>query len=152
MSDSEIINQELDDAPAPKLPMAAALVALCGLADAVYLTIHHYAAEPVPCGEAFDCASVLTSPYAEIAGIPLAVFGALAYFVAFSLAILAIFGNRATWKLFGIQVVLMALFTFWLLYLQAFVLKAFCQYCLISAAVTLTLLIIALASKFWRSK
>lgn len=153
MSNSEeIVNEEINGTNAPKLPILAAVVALGGLVDAIYLTIHHYTNEPVPCGAAFDCGSVLTSPYAEIAGIPLAAFGAAAYFAAFSLAILTIFGRGAAWKFFGIQVTLMSLFTLWLLYLQAFVLKAYCQYCLISAAVTFTLLIIALISKFWRSK
>ncbi|HMS42017.1 MAG TPA: vitamin K epoxide reductase family protein [Pyrinomonadaceae bacterium] len=133
-----------------KLPLLAAIVALGGLADAVYLTIHHYTTEPVPCGEAFDCGAVLTSSYAEVGGIPIAIFGAFAYFTAFSLAILKVFGNRQTWRLFGIQVILMACFTAWLVYLQAFVIKAFCQFCLISAGITLTLLIIALVSKFWR--
>ena len=135
-----------------KLPLLASIVALGGLADAIYLTIHHYTMEVVPCGEGCDCAAVLSSQYAEIGGIPLAIFGAIAYFTAFSLAILSAFGNRLTWRVFGAQVVLMTLFTSWLVYLQAFVLKAFCQYCLISAGVTLTLLIIALISKFWRSK
>lgn len=148
----EIVDQELEETAAPKLSIAAAVVALIGLADAVYLTIHHYTAVPVPCGEAFDCGSVLSSQYAEIAGVPLAVFGALAYFAAFSLAVLRIFGNRTAWKLFGLQVVLMAGFTLWLIYLQSFVIKAYCQYCLLSAAVTFTLLIIALISKFWRSR
>ncbi len=135
-----------------KLPLLASIVALGGLADAVYLTIHHYTAAPVPCGEAFDCGAVLTSSYAEIGGIPLAIFGALAYFTAFSLAILAVFGNRLMWRLFGVQVLLMACFTAWLVYLQAFVIKAYCQFCLISAAVTLTLFFIALISKFWKSE
>jgi len=152
MSDSEVINQEPGSTAMPKLPLLAAVVALGGLADAIYLTIHHYTAEPVPCGEAFDCGAVLSSAYAEFGGIPLAVFGAAAYFVAFSLSVLAAFGNRIAWKLFGFQVALMALFTLWLIYLQAFVIKAYCQFCLISAAVTFTLLIIALISKFWRSR
>lgn len=135
-----------------KLPLLASIVALGGLADAIYLTIHHYTKEVVPCGEAFDCGAVLTSSYAEIGGIPLAIFGALAYFTAFSLAILAAFGNRLMWRLFGVQVLLMACFTAWLVYLQAFVIKAYCQFCLISAGITLTLLIIALVSKFWKSE
>ncbi len=151
MDNSETIIEESDGAIA-KLPLLAAVVALGGLADAVYLTIHHYTAEPVPCGEAFDCGAVLASSYAEIGGIPLAVFGAIAYFIAFSLAILTAFGNRRMWRIFGAQVVLMSLFTLWLLYVQAYILKAFCQFCLISAGVTLTLLTIALISKFWRSR
>ena len=135
-----------------RLPVAAAVVALIGIADAVYLTVKHYAAEPVPCGAGFDCEMVLTSPYAEIAGIPLAAFGAVAYFVAFSLALLTAFGDNRMWKLFGIQVVLMACFSGWLIYVQAALIHAFCQYCLISAATTLTLFLIFLASLFSKPK
>ena len=130
----------------------AAVVALIGLGDAIYLIIHHLTGEQVPCSIVAGCEMVLTSSYATIAGVPLAAFGAIAYFVAFSLAILAAFGNSKAWFLFGIQVVLMSLFTLWLLYLQAFVIGAFCQFCLLSALVTFTLLIIAIISKFWRSR
>lgn len=134
-----------------KLPLAAAIVALGGLVDSVYLTIQHLTAEPVPCSIITGCETVLTSKYAQIGDIPLAAFGAAAYFVAFSLAILAAFGNRLTWKLFGIQVILMAVFTAWLLYLQAFVIGAFCQFCLISALTTFGMLVIFLISRFRNS-
>lgn len=136
--------------PAVALAALAAVVALAGLADAVYLTIHHLTGEMVQCSVVTGCETVLTSSYAEIFGIPLAAFGALAYFSAFSLAILSAFGRRKTWRLFGVQVVLMAIFTVWLLYLQGFVIGAFCQFCLISAFITFTLLAIAVVSKFWR--
>ena len=132
----------------PKLPVAGAIVALAGLADATYLTIHHLTAEPVPCAIVAGCETVLTSSYATIGDIPLAAFGAAAYFVAFSLALLTAFGNRMTWMLFGIQAVLMSIFTAWLLYLQKFVIGAFCQFCLISAITTFTMLIIYVASRF----
>jgi uncharacterized membrane protein len=133
-----------------KLPLLAAGVALIGLADTIFLTIKHYTGEPVPCSIVEGCEQVLTSSYAEIAGIPLAIFGAGAYFVAFALAILAAFGNRQAWILFGVQVVLMTVFTVWLVYLQAFVIEAFCQFCLLSAGTTLTLFVIYLISKFSR--
>jgi len=148
-SDSEVIIDQPASTVA-KLPLLAAVVALIGLGDAIYLTIHHYTAEVVPCGEAFDCGAVLNSQYAEIAGIPLAVFGAIAYFVAFSLAILAAFGNRLTWTLFGVQVSFMLIFTIWLFYLQMFVIEAYCQFCLLSAATTLVLFVVFLISKFPR--
>lgn len=133
-----------------KLPLLAAVIAVIGLLDAIYLTINHLTGEPVPCSVTGGCETVLTSAYAEIGGIPIAAFGALAYFTAFSLAILAAFGNRKLWFIFGLQVSLMAAFSLWLVYLQAFVIKAFCQFCLISAATSLTLFIIAIVSKFWR--
>lgn len=137
---------------AAKLQFPAAVVALIGLGDAVYLTIHHLSGKQVPCSVTGGCETVLTSSYAEIAGIPLAVFGAAAYFIAFSLAILAAFGNRKAWFLFGCLASLMAVFSLWLFYLQAFVIKAFCQFCLLSAITTLTLFIFALVSKFRRSR
>jgi len=133
-----------------KLPLLAAVVALIGLADSIYLTIKHFTGEVVPCSIVEGCEQVLTSSYAEIFGIPLAMFGAAAYFVAFSLALLAAYGNRSMWRLFGVQTFLMLLFSVWLVYLQAYVIGAFCQFCLVSAATTLTLFIIYLASRFYR--
>ena len=133
-----------------KLPLLSSVVALVGLIDAIYLTIHHYTGEKVPCSIVEGCEQVLTSSYAEVAGIPLAAFGAAAYFAAFSLAILAAFGNRSMWTLFGVQVSLMLIFTVWLVYLQAFVIEAFCQFCLLSAATTLALFLIYLISKLPR--
>jgi uncharacterized membrane protein len=145
----EIARDELNDSePIGKLPLIASLIALIGLGDSVYLTIQHYTAAPVPCSLIEGCEKVLTSPYAEIAGVPLAALGAAAYFVAFSLAILAAFGNRAMWTLFSLQAFLMAAFSLYLLYLQGAVIGAFCQFCLISAATSLVLAILAGASFF----
>lgn len=149
MSDAEFLPEESENKIA-KLPLVAALIALVGLCDAIYLTIHHYTGEKVPCSVTGGCEAVLTSAYAAIGGIPLAAFGAAAYFVAFSLAILAAFGNRTMWKIFGIQTALMAAFSLWLIYLQAFVILEYCQFCLLSAATSVTLFLIALFSRFWR--
>lgn len=133
----------------PKLPVAASLVALVGLVDAVYLTVHHYMPEqPVPCGADFDCGAVLNSAYAEIAGVALAAMGAAAYFTAFSLALLTAFGRSHLWRLFGIQTILMSAFSAWLIYVQYAKIHAWCQYCLISALTTFTLYFIYLVSIF----
>jgi len=149
MSDTEFLPEE-STGKISKLPLAGALVALVGLGDAIYLTVHHYTGEKLPCGLTGGCDNVLSSSYAELAGIPLAVWGALAYFVAFSLAILAAYGNRLMWKLFGIQTALMAFFSIYLIFVQKYYIHDFCQYCLLSAATSVTLFIIALWSRFWR--
>ena len=132
----------------PWAAILATLLSLAGVADSVYLTVHHYTAEPVPCSLIEGCEQVLTSPYATIGGVPLAILGAIAYFVAFSLALLTIYRNPFTWRLFGIQVVIMAVFTAWLIYVQAALIGAFCQFCLLSAATTFTLLLIFIFSLF----
>jgi uncharacterized membrane protein len=131
-----------------KLPLLAAIFALVGLADASYLTYHHYTAMPVPCSITEGCEQVLTSAWADLWGFPLAMYGAAAYLVAFVLAVIAAFGKRIAWTLFGIQVTCMVIFTGWLLYLQAYVIEAFCQFCLLSAATTTTLFLIFIISLF----
>ena len=135
----------------PWAAILAAIVSLAGVADAAYLTIHHYTAEPVPCSIIEGCEQVLTSPYATIGDVPLAILGLLAYFTAFSLALLTIFGNRMMWRLFGAQVIIMAGFSAWLIYVQAALIGAFCQFCLLSALITTILLIIFVVSLFKRS-
>lgn len=134
------------------VPLLAALAALVGLADSIYLTVEHYQGELPPCSIVKGCELVLTSAYAEVYGVPLALFGAIAYFAAFSLALLAGFGNRMMWAFFGIQVTLMAIFTAWLLYLQAYVIEAFCQFCLLSAITTFTMFLLFVVSKIFRGK
>lgn len=130
-------------------PIAACIASVAGLADSAYLTAKHYSGKEVPCSLITGCERVLTSSYAEMFGIPTAMFGALAYFAAFSLALLVFYGNRGLWNVLGALVAVMAVFTVWLIYLQAFVIEAFCQFCLLSALTTLTLLAIFIASKFF---
>ena len=121
---------------------AAALLALVGVADSVYLTVQHLLGNTLRCTLTSGCSEVLSSPYASVAGLPLAAVGAVAYFTAFSLATLAAFGYRSLRGPLAALVALMFAFTLWLLYVQAFVLEAFCTYCLVSAAVTTTLTVL----------
>ena len=116
-----------------------ALIAVLGLANATYLTASHLAGETVTCLASTRCSEVLASKYASIGGIPLAALGALGYFTAFSAATLAAFGHERARRVLTITIGAMFLATLWLLYLQAFVIKAFCDYCLLSAAMIFAL-------------
>src|SRR3954468_24946327 len=123
-----------------------ALVALVGLFDASYLTIEHLSGRSVRCMIVSGCDEVLQSSYATVAGhVPVAALGAFAYFTVFSLATLALFGYAGARRLIAPLVAVMFLATLWLVYLQAFRIRAFCVYCLLSAAVTTTLAILTLA-------
>ena len=122
--------------------VVAALLALVGLTDALYLTVQHLSGRSVPCSVTGGCEEVLTSAYAVVAGIPLAALGAAAYFSAFSLSILAAFGYRSAARLLLPLVATMVLVSVWLFYLQAFVIRAFCQFCLLSAGITIALAIV----------
>ena len=116
-----------------------ALIALLGLADATYLAVMHLAGDDAVCGSSAGCSEVLGSVYASVGGIPTAAFGAVAYFVVFSAAIFRAFGYAWARNVLIFSVTGMFLVTLGLLYLQAFVLHAFCPFCLFSAALTFLL-------------
>jgi uncharacterized membrane protein len=128
-----------------------ALISLIGLADSIYLTVEHLTGQSLRCTIISGCSEVLSSPYSHIGSVPLAAVGAFAYFTVFDFSILAAFGHRFARPLLLALVALMFLMTLWLLYLQAFVIHHFCQYCLLSAAVTIVLTAIVLASRSWKT-
>jgi uncharacterized membrane protein len=104
-----------------------------GLADSIYLTVEHVTGQSVKCTIISGCSEVLSSPYAVVAGVPLAMIGAAAYFSVFSLATLAAFGYRIAATLLTPLVIAMF--------------GQFCQYCLFSAAVTTGLLVVVLIAR-----
>src|SRR5438874_11672713 len=116
--------------------LIAALVSLVGLGDAIYLTVQDLSGQTLRCTIVSGCNEVLSSPYAHIGSFPLAALGAIAYFTVFSLSILVAFGYGFIKPLLAMLIAAMFLTSLWLLYLQAFVIHHFCQYCLLSAGVT----------------
>ena len=134
------------------LYLIAAILSLGGLADAIYLTVQDLTGAGLRCTIISGCSEVLASKYAHIGPIPLASVGALAYFIFFSLAILAAFGYAFIRPLLTVLVTLMFLTSLWLIYLQAFVIHHFCQYCLLSAAITTILTVLVFSSHLRRTR
>jgi uncharacterized membrane protein len=130
-----------------RIALIAALVAGFGLVDSSYLTIKHLQGSYIRCGD--ECSAVLGSKYAEgFAGVPLAGFGAIAYITVIVAAISAALGSWVGRQALAIVATVMALVSLWLLYLQAFVIHAFCKYCVASAVASLTLAGLALIQRF----
>ena len=126
---------------------AAACVSLIGLVDSIYLTVEHMAGRSVRCTIVAGCSAVLSSPYSSFRGVPLALIGAIAYFIVFSLATMAAFGYQKLGRLLVVVVLGMFITTIWLFYLQAAVIKAFCQFCLLSALVTIVLTVLVFLAR-----
>ena len=134
------------------LYLIAAILSLGGLADAIYLTVQDLTGASLRCTIISGCSEVLASKYSHIGSIPLASVGAVAYFVFFSLAILAAFGYAFIRPLLTVLVPLMFLTSLWLIYLQAFVIHHFCQYCLLSAAITTIITVLVFSSHLGRTR
>jgi len=124
---------------------AAAVAAVVGLAEATYLSVLALTGETAVCGGSTSCFEVLGSAYARVGRVPVAALGALAYFGVFSCATFAAFGYLRARMFFALIVWAMFAFTLWLIYVQAFLLHAFCRYCLFSAAIIFLLSGIAVA-------
>ena len=132
-----------------RVAIIAVLVACFGLLDSGYLTTKHLQGSYIRCGD--ECSAVLGSRYAEgIAGVPLAGFGAMAYLSVIISALFAAAGSPLGRRILGITALAMAVFSIWLIYLQGFVIHAFCKYCLASAAASFTLAVLVLIGGAFR--
>ena len=117
-----------------------AIVSFVGMADTIYVTINHYKGIIPPCTLLNGCETVLTSKYSEVFGVPIALFGALFYSAVFlfSLAYLKTKNNKII-IVFLVLTALAFLMSLFFIYLQFFVIKAVCEYCLTSAAASIIL-------------
>lgn len=114
--------------------ISIALVAI-GLAVSVYMTVYKYTENSAMCLGSGDCSVVNASRYSEFYGIPVAVIGIGGY--AALLAALALEARNAFFKqngtllVFGMSLTAF-LFTIYLVYLEIWILKAFCPFCITS--------------------
>jgi uncharacterized membrane protein len=130
------------------LSLAAAALALAGLAVSGYLTYIHYAGiAPVCAGGGGACERVQSSHYAELAGVPVALLGLVGY--ALILAALRLPGEAGR-----LTTALLALvgfgFSAYLTYLELFEIDAICQWC-VASAVLMTALAAVSAARLLRA-
>jgi uncharacterized membrane protein len=124
---------------------AVPLLALAGLAIAVYLAAVEFSGVPAVCGPLGDCNVVQQSPYALLFGaLPVGGLGALGYTTLLVAWALAQFGAGRHARLASLTLPAIAfggtLFSIYLTFLEPFVIGASCMWCLSSAALMTALL------------
>jgi len=130
------------------------IVALIGFADATYLTVEHYRGVIPPCSITSGCEKVLTGPYATVLGFPVALGGAI-YYLGVAVGSLIFLESKhlsanlqshhwsiLKWTLLATTLGLLA--SLWFVYLQAFIIGSYCQYCLGSALTSTILFVTAM--------
>jgi len=123
-------------------------LSLAGIGVAGYLSYTHLFELPVICGASQGCDLVAQSVYAKMFGIPVAVFGLLAYI---ALLVLLVARRRVSENLeayvtlgvFGISL-LGVLFSAYLTYLEIFVILAVCMWCVASAIIMSVLFVLSI--------
>jgi uncharacterized membrane protein len=134
-------------------------VATLGAVVTAYMTYTKLAGSKTAC-PIEGCNIVLNSPYANVFGLPLALFGLLAYLamIGFAVAPLLISSDKKLqretverWTGFFLfwGGTSMMVFSVYLMLLLAFAIKAVCVYCLVSAACSFTLFILSIVGRQW---
>jgi uncharacterized membrane protein len=119
------------------LRLAAAIVALAGVGVAGYLTWVHFDDAALVCVAGGGCETVQESGYAEIAGVPVAALGLVAY----SIVLGFVAWDSPSARLAAATIALVGLlFSMYLLVLQLFVIDAVCVWCMVNDVVIAPLL------------
>ncbi|MFH1712498.1 MAG: vitamin K epoxide reductase family protein [Patescibacteria group bacterium] len=127
-----------------------------GLAASVESTLSHYnpaISEFCNVSAKFDCDTVNTSKYSEMFGIPVAVFGLLAYGLALASAI--IYKLRKQDYVLDLIILISVsgfLFSLYLTYIEAFVLKTWCLVCVTQQLSILIMMISSLVLRLKKQK
>jgi len=121
------------------LRAGVALVALAGTAVAGYLTYVQYRPDALICTGSGGCETVQESSYAELVGVPVALLGLLAWVAV--LALVA-WDSEAAQTAVAAVALGAAAFAAYLVVLQAFVIDAWCVWCLVNDLLLVPLLAI----------
>jgi uncharacterized membrane protein len=127
------------------LRVGIAVVAIAGIAVAGYLTYVHYQPDALICTSSGGCETVQESSYAELAGMPVAVLGLLAWI---AVLLLVAWDGELARTLVAALALGAAGFAIYLITLQAFVIDAWCVWCLVNDVVLVPLLAIL---ALWRA-
>lgn len=124
---------------------------LLGAVVAGYLWWLHAANLDIPCGGSGGCDAVAASPYARLWGIPVAAYGTALYlFLAVLAFVRSLPGTlKRDQRLLKSVIVLSALGTlvsFYLTYVELFVIHAVCRWCIASQTLILAVFLAARAA------
>ncbi|MGH2586541.1 MAG: vitamin K epoxide reductase family protein [Dehalococcoidia bacterium] len=117
-------------------------LALTGAGIGGYLTLTHWAEEPVICGGLGSCATVRSSEYAEVGGVPVALLGLLLYL---AIGVLAGVAGGRSWGMLAVFGLALSgvLYSGYLTWVELFVLEAICLWCVASAVVIAAIMLLA---------
>lgn len=129
--------------------MSIAVLALAGLLLSTYMTLYAFGViGDLTCGVGGGCETVQHSSWARLFGVPVALIGVGGYGALFVAALLGLqprFAARpAVPRVLLGGAILGLTFTAYLTYLEAFVIHAWCRWCLVSAGIAVLIFLAAL--------
>lgn len=124
-----------------------AALALAGIFIALYLTLYKLGAIGELSCRIGSCETVNSSPWAVFLGAPVAAWGVGFYVVTFAVAIAGLQGRFAESRRLSLALVMLSgigvVFSGWLTYLELFVIRAICQWCVVSAVIVFAIFVVS---------
>jgi uncharacterized membrane protein len=136
-------------AVAQRAPWLYPLLIVLGLGVALYLSYVETQMVEAVCGPVGDCNTVQSSPYSRLFGVlPVGVVGAVGYVIILVAWLVSRRGSEALAQLASIALFVFTLFgvlfSLYLTYLEPFVIRAVCIWCLTSAVIITLLLLLSI--------
>ncbi len=135
------------DKTGPAFYWATFVLALLGVLDSVYLLVYKLTGNNEMCLGNGGCHDVNFSPYSEIGGIPVSVFGIAAFLAIAGILLLElrlkIAKENVPLAIFGISLAGVA-FTAYLTWLEIYVIHAICPFCVAAAVIIALIFILAI--------
>lgn len=125
------------------------IFSLLGLGVSAFLLYEYSLSGPVICPIGNGCDIVRASPYSNFFGISLPVLG-IAFYLMMGILSIARSQKMASQKLLRLQILVSVIgvaFGIYLTYLEAFVIKAYCFWCVLSFIISAIILFLVLISK-----
>ena len=127
--------------------MLAALIALVGLFVALYLTLYKVGVIGELACSIGSCEAVQTSRWSTVLGLPVAAWGLAFYASVLAVALTGLMERYEDSRPLALGMLALttwgALFSLWLTYLELFVIRAICQWCVISAVLAVGLTVVS---------
>lgn len=133
---------------APLNRMMLAVLALFGVLISIYMLLYHVGMiGSIVCGTG-GCETVQNSPWSSFLGIPVPLIGLLGYAALLATALLGLqprlIGDRRIALVLLAGALIAFAFSAYLTWLEAFVIHAWCRWCIASAVLALLLVLAAL--------
>lgn len=130
------------------LRIAVFILGVCGFLVARHIWEHKKSSTPLVCPVGFDCHAVVHSDYSKFVGIPVELLG-MFYYGSISVAYFVFIFWREVMPATAVGILIVAaisafIFSMYLIFVQIFILKKGCSWCIVSAIISVIIFILTM--------
>lgn len=124
------------------------LLGVCGFLVAAHIRYHKKTNQVLVCPIKFDCNTVINSDYSKFFGIPVEILGMIYYgLIFFTYLFFILLANIVPNILVGFMIIvshIALIFSLYLLFVQIFILRKLCSWCIVSAIISACIFVLTI--------